>query len=261
MDIKREVMNRVREHYKKMYDEFGNRLVGVFLIGSQNYELDIESSDVDTIAIVIPSISEIAFLSPPYSTTIVVENEEHIVIKDLRLVRYELHKGSPNMLEILFTDYCVLNPNWWEFSRLIAHRERIARISPAGVVNAWIGIARRHIKKYKEDIDNFNIKDAITILRAAEFIKLYYYGSATYKEALVPSYAGALRAARRNHSDVKLLFYNVDLAIETIENFDKDKIKEISLDGCVTLDNVLLELIGTSLERQACNNESKSIFL
>ena len=79
--------------------------------------------------------------------------------------------------------------------------------------------------------------------------RLYYYGSATYKEALVPSYAGALRAARRNHSDVKLLFYNVDLAIETIEKFDKNKIKEISLDGCVTLDNVVLELIESSLER------------
>ena len=260
MDLKEKVMKRVREHYKKMYDEFGDRLVGVFLIGSQNYELDTEDSDVDTIAIVMPSISEITFLSPPYSTTIVVENEEHIVIKDLRLVRYELHKGSPNMLEILFTDYYVLNPNWWEFSKLIAYRERIAKISPNGVANAWMGIARRHIKKYQEDIENFDIKDAITILRTAEFIKLYYYGSATYKEALVPSYAGALRAARRNHSDVKLLFYNVDLAIETIENFDKNKIKEINFEGCAILDNVTLELITDSFKR-GCYNEGKSIFL
>ena len=260
MDINKKVMERVREHYKKMYDNFGNKLVGVFLIGSQNYELDIETSDVDTIAVVMPSISEIAFLSPPYSTTTILENEEHIVIKDLRLVRYELHKGSPNMLEILFTDYYVLNPTWWEFGRLIAHRERIARISPNGVANAWIGIARQRIKKYREDIENFNIKDAIVILRTAEFIKLYYYGSATYKEALVPSYAGALRAARRNHSDVKLLFYNVDLAIETIENFDKNKIKEINFEGCATLDNVTLELITDSFKR-GCYNESKSLFL
>lgn len=260
MDLKENVMKRVREHYKKIYDEFGDRLVGVFLIGSQNYELDTEGSDVDTIAIVMPSISEITFLSPPYSTTIVVENEEHIVIKDLRLVRYELHKGSPNMLEILFTDYYILNPNWWEFSRLIAYRERIAKISPNGVANAWMGIARRHIKKYQENIENFDIKDAITILRTAEFIKLYYYGSATYKEALVPSYAGALRAARRNHSDVKLLFYNVDLAIETIENFDKNKIKEINFEGCAILDNVILELITDSFKR-GCYNEGKSIFL
>lgn len=260
MDLKEKVMKRVREHYKKMYDEFGDRLVGVFLIGSQNYELDTEDSDVDTIAIVMPSISEITFLSPPYSTTIVLENEEHIVIKDLRLVRYELHKGSPNMLEILFTDYYILNPNWWEFSKLIAYRERIAKISPNGVANAWLGIARRHIKKYQEDIENFDIKDAITILRTAEFVKLYYYGSATYKEALVPSYAGALRAARRNHSDVKLLFYNVDLAIETIENFDKNKIKEINFEGCAILDNVTLELITDSFKR-GCYNEGKSIFL
>jgi len=260
MDLKEKIMKRVRAHYEKIYDEYGNRLVGVFLIGSQNYKLDIESSDVDTIAVIMPSISEITFLVPPTSTTKIMENEEHIVIKDLRLVRYELHKGSPNMLEILYTDYYILNPNWWEFSKLIAYRERIAKISPNGVANAWIGIARRNIKKYQEDIENFDIKDAITILRTAEFIKLYYYGSATYKEALVPSYAGALRAAKRNHSDVKLLFYNVDLAIETIENFDKNKIKEINFEGCAILDNVTLELITDSFNR-GCYNEGKSVLL
>ena len=250
MDINKKVMERVREHYKKMLDIYDDRLIGVFLIGSQNYKLDIESSDVDTIAVIIPSISEITFLSSPTSLTKIMENGEHIVVKDLRLVRYELHKGSPNMLEILFTDYYILNPTWWEFSKLIAYKESIAKISPNGVANAWIGIARQRIKKYREDIENFNIKDAITILRAAEFIKLYYYGSASYKEAIVPSYAGALRAARRNHSDVKLLFYNVDLAIETIENFDNSKIKEINFDASEILANITLEIVKRSVKRQ-----------
>ena len=63
MDLKEKIMKRVRAHYEKIYDEYGNRLVGVFLIGSQNYNLDIESSDVDTIAVIMPSISEITFLS------------------------------------------------------------------------------------------------------------------------------------------------------------------------------------------------------
>ena len=260
MDLKEKVMKRVRAHYEKIYDEYGDRLVGVFLIGSQNYNLDIESSDVDTIAVIMPSISEITFLASPTSVTKIMENGEHIVIKDLRLVRHEIHKGSPNMLEILFTDYLIINPRYFDFSRLIAHRERIAKISPNGVANAWIGIARRHIKKYREDIENFNIKDAITILRTAEFIKQYYYGSASYKEALVPSYAGALRAARRNRSDVKLLFYNVDLAIETIETFDKSKIKEINLNGLATLINVTLELITDSFKRE-CYNGNKSVLL
>ena len=55
-------MTRVREHYevaKTLIPE--DRIVGVFLYGSQNYNMDGPNSDVDTKCLVVPSFEEIAF--------------------------------------------------------------------------------------------------------------------------------------------------------------------------------------------------------
>lgn len=260
MDLKENIMNRVRAHYNEVYDKYGNRTIGVFLIGSQNYELDIETSDVDTIAIIMPSISDITFLKSPTSITTITDRAEHIVIKDVRLMMKELLKGSPNILEIFFTDYYVLNQYWWEFSKLIGNRERIAKINPNGTLNAWVGIARKYIKKYKEDIDNFTMKDAIIILRASEFLKNYFSKGFTYKYSIVPTYAGALRAARRNNSSVELLYYNIDLAIPIIENADIGHL-EPNLTGFGIVIHTIDEIVRKGLERQILGNEGQRLFL
>ena len=43
------IMKRVQEHYDEALQYFPEeQIVGVFLQGSQNYELDYEGSDVDT---------------------------------------------------------------------------------------------------------------------------------------------------------------------------------------------------------------------
>ena len=56
------VMERVQEHYDEALEYFPeDRIVGIFLQGSQNYGLEIPSSDVDTKLIVVPTFEEIAF--------------------------------------------------------------------------------------------------------------------------------------------------------------------------------------------------------
>ena len=47
----------------KLVDE--DHLVGIFLCGSQNYNLDTPQSDVDTKAIILPSFSDFAFAAEP----------------------------------------------------------------------------------------------------------------------------------------------------------------------------------------------------
>jgi predicted nucleotidyltransferase len=54
------IMKRVREHYDEALEYFPeDKIVGVFLQGSQNYGLDYEDSDVDTKLITVPSFREI----------------------------------------------------------------------------------------------------------------------------------------------------------------------------------------------------------
>ena len=50
------IMKEVHDHYDETRNTFGlNKIVGVFLQGSQNYGLDYESSDVDTKAVLLPN--------------------------------------------------------------------------------------------------------------------------------------------------------------------------------------------------------------
>ena len=72
------IMARVHEHLDESFNYFpADRIVGLFLQGSQNYGLDYEKSDVDTKLIVTPTFKEIAFNHSPVNTTHVRANDEH----------------------------------------------------------------------------------------------------------------------------------------------------------------------------------------
>ena len=44
-------------------------IIGCYLIGSQNYQLDDEQSDIDTIVLVVPTLRDIALNKKPISKT------------------------------------------------------------------------------------------------------------------------------------------------------------------------------------------------
>ena len=137
------IMNSVREHYEEAKQYFPeDRIVGIFLQGSQNYGLDTESSDIDTKLIVTPTFNDLAFNLKPVSTTHVRENNEHIDFKDIRLMLQTFRKHNINFIEILFTPYYILNPRYeyfWE--QLIAEREMIAGSNPLAMAKALRGMA------------------------------------------------------------------------------------------------------------------------
>ena len=82
--FKTEVQNQVEIHYEKLV-ELGYNMVGVFLYGSQNYELDYEKSDVDTKAIVLPTLEDIVLNRQPVSTTVDMGDNCLCDVKDIRM--------------------------------------------------------------------------------------------------------------------------------------------------------------------------------
>ena len=136
-------MDRVMEHLdeaKRFFSE--DSIVGIFLQGSQNYDLDYEGSDIDTKLIVCPTFKEIAFNKKPISTTHVMENNEHIDFKDIRLYINEFRKQNINFLEILFTPYCWINPKYFPYwDSLVSYRESIGRYNQYRAINAMRGMA------------------------------------------------------------------------------------------------------------------------
>lgn len=140
-------MDRVKEHYNEALTYFPeDRIVGIFLQGSQNYGLATPQSDVDTKLIVTPTFKDIAMNRKPVSTTHIRANEEHIDFKDIRLYIQTFRKQNLNFLEILYTDFAIVNPIYEkQWNRLVESREAITHFNPYRSVQSMKGIA---LEKY-----------------------------------------------------------------------------------------------------------------
>lgn len=136
---------------KEMLEDRGLTIVGIFLYGSQNYNLDYEGSDIDLKAIVIPSINDIVFNNKPISTTIDIP-DGLCDIKDIRLMVQSWKKQNVNFMELLFTEYSYVNPLFYEFFRpLLAARETIVRYNEKRAVDCLRGfVYEKYYRLFKD---------------------------------------------------------------------------------------------------------------
>lgn len=204
------IMKRVQDHYNEALEHFDeSRIVGVFLQGSQNYGLDYEGSDVDTKLIVVPSFKDICLNRKPVSTTHVRANDEHTDWKDIRLYMETFRKQNLNFLEILFTDFYILNPLYAaEWMKLVERREEIARMNIYRAVKSMKGIAlekyhaMEHRYPSKADIVDtygYDGKQVSHLIRVDDYLERYINGE-SYLSCLHPT-----EAKRERIMDYKLL--------------------------------------------------------
>lgn len=201
------VMDRLIEHYNEALKYFPeDRIVGIFLQGSQNYGLEIENSDVDSKLIVVPTFEEIAFNKKPHSTTHVRENEEHIDFKDLRLMFQTFRKQNLNFVEILFTDYKILNHQYSPFwDKLVEQNELIAHYNPYGAVKTMKGIAMEKFHAMEHEYPSkvevlkqfgYDPKQLHHLLRVDEYLMRYISGE-KYADCLKSNHADFLKEVKR----------------------------------------------------------------
>lgn len=200
--LKEEVKQAMREHFEEAKQYFDkDQIVGLFLQGSQNYGLEIPGSDVDTKLIVVPSFMDIALNRKPVSTTHVRENNEHIDWKDIRLYMETFRKQNLNFLEILFTDYFIMNPEYAsQWMRLVEQREQIARMNVWRAVKSMKGVAMEKYfameHEYPSKVDvlakfGYDPKQLHHLLRVEEYLERYINGE-PYKDCLKPTDPGYL---------------------------------------------------------------------
>jgi predicted nucleotidyltransferase len=193
----RKLYNRVYDHFTEGREHFPfENIVLCALQGSQNYNLGTEASDVDTKLIVTPKFRDLALNAKPVSTTHVRENDEHIDFKDVRLYLETFRKANPNFLEILFTNYTVLNADyadqWW---RLTDAKEQIARMNPRRAVQAINGMAHTKYRGMtsptapKAELfaqHGYLPKELHHLVRVDHLLTRYIKGD-SYAECLVPT--------------------------------------------------------------------------
>ena len=200
------IMKQIERHYQEALTLFpADRIVGVFLQGSQNYGLDYEGSDIDTKCIVLPTLEDLIFNRKPVSTTHVLPNEEHLDLKDVRLYFQTFRKQNLNFMEILFTKYKIINPIYEQYwNRLIENNEQIARYNPVGAVKTMKGIAleKYHAMEHKypskiELIDKWGYdgKQLHHLIRVREYLTRYIQGY-KYADCLQTEMADFLKAVK-----------------------------------------------------------------
>ena len=153
----RNTMQAVQEHKQRVLEDYAeSQLLGIYVYGSQNYGISTENSDVDTKAILIPSIEDLC-LKKPVSREIHLENNEHCEVKDIRELVKMFTKQNINFLEILYSDYCWINPKynriWREY--FVANREYISHINERYAILSICGQAIHTLNQDKTDGKKF----------------------------------------------------------------------------------------------------------
>lgn len=147
---RQKIMARMREHLVPVLEHCRGGWVGLFLQGSQNYNLDYEGSDIDTKAIMLPSFSDFVLNAKPLSTTHIMENNEHVDFKDIRLMFDCIKKQNVNFVEILFTPYSIINPEYADlFQPVLDAREEIARYNNYAGMNCIALRLREFMTRYE----------------------------------------------------------------------------------------------------------------
>lgn len=144
------IQEGVNDQYKYVVSKYGDHILGVFLYGSQNYNIHTENSDIDTKAIYIPTLDEIAAGVAPISKELPYgDSGEHIEVKDIRLMCQMWKKQNMNFLEILYTKFFVLNPKYADIfnQTFILYRSNISAYNIHQMIQSTIGQIKSTMKQ------------------------------------------------------------------------------------------------------------------
>ena len=236
----RDIELAIQEHKQKVLEFYPeHQILGIFLYGSQNYNIATENSDIDTKAIIVPNLYNLA-IKPVKTHTIELENGEHCEVMDIMHLVANFRKQNINFVEVLFTDYYWINPlyemDWKIWFKDI--REDIAVYNPAYCLKTICGQAIHTLKQDKTDAKKY-----ANGLRLRNFLIKYFDEKVlSYKECIYvnPKFADYLIRLKTDKPliDVK----QTDELIKWFENV-KELIVENDTKKMERLDDILNKAI------------------
>ena len=182
-----EIRARVQEHYDYLVS-LGYEILFTALQGSQNYGLDEYTdeywSDIDTKSVVLPTLDDFVYNKTPVSTVKIMPNsEEHAEVKDIRVMFEMFKKENISYIELLYSDYVVINPKYEDFvEELFAHRDEITTADTAQFLKCISGMAMEKHKAlchpyptiaWKIEKYGFDGKQLHHIVRLYDFISRF----------------------------------------------------------------------------------------
>ena len=206
---KEHIKNRLKAHYKHI-ESLGYEIIGIFLQGSQNYNLDIYekdyTSDIDTKCIVLPTLDSLIKGNQMTSTKYDFEGEQ-IDVKDVRLMMEMWKKQNQSYLEILVTQYKIINPKYKSYiDNIIAMKEDIVHMNLPQLARCVSGMS-------KEKVDNLEHKYPATIEKINKFEDAIIYHNGELRNYMIDVKKGKIPL-----EDARILAVSYDNKTRTIKD-------------------------------------------
>jgi hypothetical protein len=244
------IYDRVEKHYH--YLEFlGYNVVAVFAQGSMNYGLyvndDEYKSDVDTKAIVLPTLDDLVNGNKMVSTKYDFEGEQ-IDVKDIRVMMDMWVKSNPAYLEILFTKYCVLNSKFEDYLKQILEMGNdIVKMNYPQLAKCMSGMSKEKVIAMEhpypsqlKDLEKFGYcpKQIHHIIRLNQLIKDVYQNNISFGDALLlnrlpefSSYLINVKKGKLSLEQARLLAKEKDEETKKIKDEILEKYKDFEFDS------------------------------
>ena len=204
-----------------------NQIAFLALQGSQNYNLDTASSDIDTKLILLPSLNDLIFNRKAISTTHVRDNNEHTDWKDLRLMFQTFRKQNLNFVEVLYSPWVIINETYEkELMPLFEQRDLVGHYSPYMAVKTMKGIALNKYDAMEKDTPahaiemekfGYSPKELHHLIRITTFMEDFLNGY-EYSVCLTPDNATWLKGVKLGGYPLEEARKIADECKETITN-------------------------------------------
>ena len=244
------ILNILTHYISVVERERSNTVFGVFLKGSQNYNLDTEESDIDAVALLIPTkdmlISNLKL--NPHSIT---SQYGIISVMDIRDFGKGLLNGNPQMLEILNTNFYIIKNNSYHIKwiNLKLFSCDFEYIDPRRTLESLKGQAKSYYNNFKKskEIDGKNLMHLVRLNNLiGDYCSDYDYRKKSFASKMKnPSELTSLR----NVEKTKNINSYADSLLEHLMTFSLKFLYPIDYDTpSREIDNFILDLIREELK-------------
>lgn len=244
------IFNILKHYISIIKRERDNTIFGVFLKGSQNYGLDTEESDIDAVALLIPTkemlISKLKLNSHSISSQYGI-----ISVMDIRDFGQGLLNGNPQMLEMLNTKFYIIEnrTHHIKWVNLQLFSSDFEYIDPRRTLTALQGQARGYYNKFKEskEIDRKNL---MHLVRLYNLINDYCFDYDYRKESFASKMENSSElTSLRNVEKTEGINSYADSLLEHLMTFSLEFLYPIDYDTpSREIDNFILDLMREELK-------------
>lgn len=207
-----EIFNSLQEKLNDFEDACSYEWLGIFLVGSQNYKLEYENSDVDARIIYFGHRDD-----TPRER--IYENGEHCEAMTIFTFYDNLMDFNHSQIEVLFTSYYIINPKYREvWEKLIAMREDFVRSNETKWLRSCECLFDIHKLRFEnnetEQLDllercGYAPKQVYLVVRAEQMLTSYTQGL-SYQEVMTKqprAYLIDIKTGKYSRKEAETIIY------------------------------------------------------